>query len=118
GIEQDRQVLLMLLLELLDHRLTQPRRGPPVDPSRAIARPVVSQAVIFLLLGRDIMASPSSSLARFAIDMLPAPGELAARGVDRQQGRIADRDPTFQEAEGRPRREVEGPESVLPSSRG
>ena len=62
-VEQDGQVLLVLLLELLDHRLAEPRRGPPVDPARAVAGPVVAQAVVFLLLRRAVVPLAAPGLA-------------------------------------------------------
>ena len=70
-----------------------------MNPSRTIARPIVAQAVIFLLLGREVVTSPSTGLARLAVNGLPATGELTDRRVDRQLGGIADRDPPFQEPE-------------------
>ncbi len=68
GVEQDRQVLLVLLLELLDHRLAEPGRGPPVDPARAVAGPVVAQAVVLLLLRRAVVPLAAAGLARLALD--------------------------------------------------
>ena len=50
GVDQYGQVLLVLLLELLDHQLAAAGRGPPVDPPWAVARAIVAQPVIFLLL--------------------------------------------------------------------
>ena len=72
GVEQDRQVLLVLLLELLDHRLAEPRRGPPVDPARAVAGAVVAQAVILLLLRRAVVPLAAAGLGRLALDQVPA----------------------------------------------
>ena len=54
-IDQDRQVLLVLLLELLDHQLAAAGRRPPVDPPRAVARAVIAQPMVFHLLRRTVM---------------------------------------------------------------
>ena len=81
-VEQERQVLLVLLLELLDHRLAEPRGGPPVDPARAVAGPVVAQAVILLLLRERSCRWPRGSRSP-ALEQVPAPGELAHRRIHR-----------------------------------
>ena len=112
GVEQDRQVLLVLLLELLDHRLAEPGRGPPVDPARAVAGPVVAQAVIFLLLGRAVVPLPAPGLRRLALDQVPAPGQLADRRVDDQAVGLGDRDPPFQQAERRAGDQLHRPEPI------
>src|SRR5262245_57663972 len=62
GVDQDRQVLLILLLEFLDHELAAPGRGPPVDPPRAIPGPVIAQPVVFDLLRRAVVALPAAVL--------------------------------------------------------
>src|SRR5690348_484208 len=50
GVDQNGQVLLVFLLELLDHQLAALGRCAPVDPSGAVTGPVIAQTVVFLLL--------------------------------------------------------------------
>src|SRR3954471_2456558 len=79
GVEQDRQVLRILLLELLDHRLADPGRGPPVDPPRAVPGAIVPQAVVLLLLRGAVVSAALPGLGRFAVEPVPLPGQSADR---------------------------------------
>ena len=113
GVDQDRQVLLVLLLELLDHQLAAPGRGPPVDPARAVARSG-NRA------GRDIPpAGPSGRAAgpggsrSPAAGLEPAPGELADPRIDEDLVGMRDRDAALDQPERRAGAEVEVAEAVL-----
>src|SRR5580698_8370279 len=72
GINQDRQVLLILLLELFDHQLAAPRRRAPVDPTWAVARTVIAQAVIFNLHGRAVVPLAAAVLGGLSEQLKPA----------------------------------------------
>ena len=73
GIDQDGQVLLVLLLELLDHQLAPAGRCPPVDPPRAVARAIIAQAMVFHLLRRAVMPLAAAVFGRLPLHLEPAP---------------------------------------------
>ena len=85
-VDQDRQVLLVLLLELLDHQLVALCRRPPVDPALTIAGPIIAKAMILHLLRRLIMPLSPTILGRLSLDQEPASGELADLRIDRRSG--------------------------------
>ena len=74
-VDQDGQVLLVLLLEFLDHQLAAPGRRPPVDPARAVAGAIVAQAVVFHLLRRAVVPLAAAVLGRLTLHLKPAARE-------------------------------------------
>src|SRR6185312_1282158 len=106
-VDEDGQVLLVLLLEFLDHQLAAPGRRPPVDPPRAIAGAVIAQAVVFHLLRRAIVALAAAMFAGLALDQEPAAGQLPDPGIDDDLVGQRDRDAMLDDPEGRARADIE-----------
>ena len=88
-IDQDGQVLLVLLLEFLDHQLAAAGRRPPMDPARAVAGPVIAQPVVFHLLRRTVMPLAAPVLGRLALHLKPATGQMADLGINQHLVRTA-----------------------------
>src|SRR5262249_25151366 len=116
-VEQNGQVLLVLLFELLDHRLSEPRRGPPVDPPRAVAGRILAGAVISLRRGRPVGALAGMSLRGLPLQELPPPRELADPRIDHELRGVDGRHPALDQPERRARDDVEHPETVLAALR-
>ena len=99
GIDQDRQVLLVLLLEFLDHQLAAAGRRPPVDPPRAVAGAVIAQSMVFHLLRRAVVPLAAPVLGRLPLHLEPAPGQLADPGIDHDLVGKRDRDAMLDQPE-------------------
>ena len=89
GIDQDGQVLLVLLLELLDHQLAAAGRRPPVDPARAVAGAIIAQPVVFHLLRRTVMPLAAPVFGRLPLHLEPAPRQMADPWDRPRSGRAA-----------------------------
>jgi hypothetical protein len=99
-INEEGQVLVILVLELLHHRLAEASGGAPVDPARGISGPVFTEAVIVLLPHGAIGSATAASFGGFPKQLIPAPGDPADAWVNNQLvvGRSAHT--TFEKAEG------------------
>ncbi len=113
GIDQDGQVLLVLLLELLDHQLAAPGRRPPVDPARAVARAVIAQPVVFHLLRRAVVPLAAPVFGRLPLHLKPAAGQMADLGINDDLVGQRDRDPMLDQAERRPGAQIEIAKPIL-----
>ena len=113
GIDQDGKVLLVLLLEFLDHRLAAAGRRPPVDPaagcrragSRA-ARGIPPAAPSGRAAGRAGSRSPAAAQE-------PATGEMADLGINQHLVGDERSRAVLHQAERGPRPQIEVAELVL-----
>ena len=117
GVDEDRQILLVLLLELLDHQFIALRRRPPVDPALTIAGSIIAKAVILHLLRGLIVPLSPTILGRLSLDQEPASGELADLRVHDDLVGERDRHAVLNDSERSPGPDVEIAESIFPSFR-
>src|SRR5262249_51831692 len=99
GVDQDREVLFVLVLELLDHQLAATCRRAPMDPPWAVAGAIIPKPMVFDLLGRPVMTLALAALCRLALKLKPATGQMSDPGIDEDSFGVRNRDPMLDEPE-------------------
>ena len=119
-IDQDGQVLLILLLEFLDHQLAATGRCSPVDPPRAVARAIIAQSMVFHLLRGTVVPLAAAVFRRLPLHLEPAPRQTADRGINHDLVGQADRDAMLDQSKRRAGAHIQIAKSILaaPGARG
>src|SRR5262249_34834982 len=113
-VEDDPDVGRGIELEELDHELTGPRGGGPVDAVEAVARLVVADA---RGVGRHVVgALAETTLSRQVRRRDVEVRQLSRRRVDEDALGTAERAAVAEEAEGVARRDLHGPNGEEPAA--